>query len=347
MKTVLKRAITLLLLLAIVFTYSTVSYAEQSTVAFADVSQDAWYYSEVVSAYNAGIMVGTSKELFEPDSAVTREMFITALLRVFDIDPAKIFDEYYEGRRTNFFADTEVGSWYYDSVCWGAMENVSIIAGIGVNERGSKIFGVGSPITRQDMATFILRILRLYHITLPETTDSGKEFTDEISDYAKEAVDILRKSGIVYGTDDGIFSAKKTATRAEAAAILLRISESLKTATAEFQFAQDTVRGYSYRDSADQSNALNSCTEKQTVSDFIEALNSLRLLSVSRMDISEFQSLCSEYYVFNVEYANPDYLRSFTVIIEKSAEPTYIYKNGYCYRVGDGQLKLIEDQFVK
>lgn len=238
-----ERIISIFLVISMLVCCGTVCYADESVSPFTDVDSDAWYYDEVIGAYNEGIMVGTSKDKFEPDAVMTREMFVTALLRTFDIDATEILENYYGGMRTGFFYDVEY-KWYADSVCWAAQEDVRIVAGIGKNEKGFKIFGVGMSVSRQDMATFVSRVLERYYLTLPDDADASKEFKDEISDYAKEAVEVLRKSGIVHGTDDGVFSAKKNSTRAEVAAILFRLHNKLKNASARFDF--DTEDAYSF-----------------------------------------------------------------------------------------------------
>ena len=74
------------------------------------------------------------------------------------------------------------------------------------------------------MATFIYRYAKKYNITLEETYFPAKSFSDawNISDFAKEAVELMRLTGIVTGTDKGEFLPKNGATRAEAATVFMR-----------------------------------------------------------------------------------------------------------------------------
>ena len=84
---------------------------------------------------------------------------------------------------------------------------------------GDKMFGIGMPITREDMATILWN-----GISKKVTAEKGKKFADDddISDYAKEAVVMLRRIGIVEGSGNNMFAPKLNATRAEAAAMLYR-----------------------------------------------------------------------------------------------------------------------------
>ena len=57
------------------------SFVSTATLPFTDVSQSAWYYKAVGSAYTGGLFSGTSEKTFSPDAAMTRGMFVTVLSR--------------------------------------------------------------------------------------------------------------------------------------------------------------------------------------------------------------------------------------------------------------------------
>ena len=46
-------------------------YLEDTSLPFADISPDAWYYSYVQAAYSFGIINGKSETLFDPDAGLT------------------------------------------------------------------------------------------------------------------------------------------------------------------------------------------------------------------------------------------------------------------------------------
>ena len=88
-------------------------------------------------------------------------------------------------------------------------------------------FGIGTSVTRQDLAVMIYRAISKELPKLGET----QTFADDalIAEYAKEAVSALASLGIITGHDDGSFAPTKTATRAEASAIFARLIEFMET----------------------------------------------------------------------------------------------------------------------
>ena len=107
------------------------------------------------------------------------------------------------------FSDVNKEEWYYPYIASGV--KLGWIQGIS-----ETLFGVGSPLTRQDMAVLIERASGI------ESGISQALFSDDnlISDYAKEAVYRLRNKGIINGDDENRFNPKSFATRAEAAKII-------------------------------------------------------------------------------------------------------------------------------
>ncbi|MDY4212287.1 MAG: S-layer homology domain-containing protein, partial [Eubacteriales bacterium] len=82
-------------------------------------------------------------------------------------------------------------------------------------------FGIGMNITREDMAVMIYRA---YRLNVKKIGEYEKEFAfaddENISDYAKEAVYVLKNMSVINGTDNGNFAPKSLATRAEASKML-------------------------------------------------------------------------------------------------------------------------------
>ena len=46
-------------------------YLDDNPLPFSDVSQDAWYYAYVQTAYNFGIINGKSETIFDPNAGLT------------------------------------------------------------------------------------------------------------------------------------------------------------------------------------------------------------------------------------------------------------------------------------
>ena len=178
---------------------------------FTDVKKNDWFYDSVKYTYENGLMKGVADTEFGPDSAVTRAMFVTVIYRM-EKEPQT---------KDCSFTDTESGSYYEKAVAW-ANEN-GIVSGISEDS-----FAPNEPITREQMAAIIFRYAAFkgYDITANGSTD----YTDNgnISEYAKDAVIWAAENSVMTGNPDGNFAPKENTTRAQAAAVFMRIIENLK-----------------------------------------------------------------------------------------------------------------------
>ena len=144
-----------------------------------------------------------------PNKNVTREEFVKML-----VVSANLTEQaHYE------FDDVDNQSWAYPYI----MKAVS--AGIvkGISETS---FGVGKYITREDMAVLASRVLG----SNEEETNIIFEDLNDISDYAISAVSLMNSKQIIKGYDDGSFKPKALSTRAEAAVVIYRVINALKSA---------------------------------------------------------------------------------------------------------------------
>lgn len=163
-------------------------------LGFTDVAPGAWYYDAVAYVSENGLMNGVDTGIFDPDGSLTRAMVWTILARI-------------EG------ADTEGGeTWYAKARDW-AMET-------GVSD-GTDAMGA---ITREQLVTMLWR----------SRGEPGVDFlltardADSISSWAYEAMRWAVSEGIIEGDENGFISPAATATRAQAAAIIMRFIESAK-----------------------------------------------------------------------------------------------------------------------
>jgi hypothetical protein len=94
-----------------------------------------------------------------------------------------------------------------------------------VNGVGDGSFAPKENISRQDLCTILYRALLKLGIELPDPEPA--DFTDEaaVAAYAKEAVAVLKRLGIVSGRTDGSFDPRAFATREEAAKIICGIMD--------------------------------------------------------------------------------------------------------------------------
>ena len=170
---------------------------------YSDVTPAHWAYSAIEDLTKRGIVNGNDDGTFGPNDFITREAFVKMLVTAMD---AQI--DWYKTP----FGDVKDSAWYYNYVATAV--NAGIVNGIEDN-----FFGIGYNITRQDICVLIYRAFYA-----GETADDAdcNDF-GEVSDYAKTAVSVMYKNGILQGDDDGNFNPKQSATRAEVAAIFSRL----------------------------------------------------------------------------------------------------------------------------
>ncbi|MBR0276931.1 MAG: S-layer homology domain-containing protein, partial [Clostridia bacterium] len=169
---------------------------------FEDIDSVSWAYESIASLAKDGVISGRSESVFDPMGNVTREEFGKMLVCVLKLDIVSYNGEY---------TDVTNGEWYSDYIATAIANN--ICQGIGGNN-----FGVGLPITRQDMCVMIYNAIKGYAGVKSEENS----FIDgaSISDYAKMAVSSLAEIDLVHGTDTKEFLPKNNTTRAEAAVLL-------------------------------------------------------------------------------------------------------------------------------
>ena len=186
--------------------------------SFRDVKDGDWYAPCVEYVYEKGLMNGISEDTFEPESTMTRAMFVTVLGRMKGIDP----EQYTELS----FHDVKQGLWYSPYVAWASENGV-------VNGMPDHSFHPLDNVTRQDAACMIARYLNAEGISLDE--ESAKPFPDaaHIASYALESVELMSRVGLIRGDERGNFNPLDNITRAEAATILMRLDQKLEASETE------------------------------------------------------------------------------------------------------------------
>ena len=156
-------------------------------------------------------MNGTDETHFAPDEPLTRAMLVTILWRM-EKEPVVNYRMPFE--------DVESESYYTEAVRWAASEKVVN----GVTETG---FAPDDSVTREQIAAIIFRYAK-YKDTAPKDAWAIRlDYTDlaDVSEYAAEGVMFCTLKGIMQGKGENYFAPKDNATRAEAAAILKRVTE--------------------------------------------------------------------------------------------------------------------------
>ena len=176
---------------------------------FLDVKSNDWFYDDVLDAYDAGYMEGITKNTFKPNSPLSRAQAAYTF--------AKVAEAELEGLVvTSDFEDVTASTTYATAITWANEAGVEIGYGNGK-------FGPNDSLTREQLA---LMLYRTYGNGAEVLTWEG-DFTDQddVSDWAEAAVRWAVQMDLLEGTDAGELLPQGTVTRAEAAALLLRVVE--------------------------------------------------------------------------------------------------------------------------
>ena len=185
--------------------------ADDPLAAFTDLDAAAWYAGDVRWALTEGVMDGMGGGVFAPGGAVSRAMVAQVLWKLAG-SPV-----------VNYalpFTDVGSGALYTEAVRWAA--SARLVQGY---EDGT--FRPENPVTRQELATMLYRWARTKGLGYDGDLWAFRlDFTDaaEVSDWADEAVHWMVQSGVLNGRGAGLLAPGGTATRAELAAILHRLT---------------------------------------------------------------------------------------------------------------------------
>ncbi len=177
------------------------------TELFSDLAGYDWAADAIATLYEKNIIAGVGDGQFQPAGQTTREQFVKMFVQLSGVTLL-------EGGQS--FDDVDAGAWYAPYLA--TAKQMGIIEG-----RPDGSFGVGEPISRQDVMVMLQRGLEAMQVAVPEGTPVA--FTDQADTaaYAAQAVEQLSAAGIVVGDDTGAFRPNDTCSRAEAAVIFSRV----------------------------------------------------------------------------------------------------------------------------
>lgn len=177
-----------------------------------DVFPDSWYYEAVDQAVDAGLMVGDADGGLFPDQTITRSQLAALLYRCSG-------EEVTSYARMNCpFRDLAAESYYWDAVCWAWGKGL-------FGTYAGEDFGPDDPVSRQELSKIFADFLRCRGTELPAGSEVLQSYTDaeEIAFWARGAVETISASGLMRGNDSHEFLPDVMATRAQIAAILVRM----------------------------------------------------------------------------------------------------------------------------
>lgn len=184
---------------------SAVFTGKYTSVPFNDVSYGDWYYNAVQFVYSKGIMDGVDYYKFAPNGTITRGMIVTMLWRM--------AGEPFEMPVTSF-TDVEIGRYYTTAVAWACRNGIA-------DGMGESTFGPNDAITREELVTLLYRYAQYFGHSCIGTSIEGFADAGSVSSYAYNAMCWAYKAGVVTGTTGSRLNPQGTASRAEAAQMIM------------------------------------------------------------------------------------------------------------------------------
>ena len=164
---------------------------ETPVFPFYDVTARDWYYSAVKYVYEKGLMDGVDVGVFAPNDTLTRAMVWTIIARAEGVDT------------------TGGATWYAKAQEWVTAKGISD----GENPSAA--------ITRQELVTMLYRLAGEPAVSGTITAPDASS----VSTWAQSAMTWAMNIGLVEGDENGAVTPTATATRAQAAALIMRYLE--------------------------------------------------------------------------------------------------------------------------
>jgi chitodextrinase len=184
-------------------------------VTFGDIANH-WARNEIEVLASRYIVSGVSSTEFQPDRLITRAELAKLLVGMLALDPNTVMPG--SAPSTPSFTDVSPDSWYYSVV--------EMASATGLIKGDAGLFRPNDPVTRQEMAVMLGRALGAGY-TVPADAKQSLPFSDasDIAPWASDGVAAAWYWGLMQGMGDNEFQPHGNATRAQAAAVVLRMLE--------------------------------------------------------------------------------------------------------------------------
>lgn len=181
-----------------------------SKVAALQDIQGNWAAQYISDLVDQGVLKGVSSTSFAPNAVVTRGMFVTVLGQL---------EKASADNKATKFKDVSASAYYAPYVNWATSTGI-------INGVGDQRFAPDRTLSRQDAAVILEKYLK-YKKASTAVTNDGTAFPDanQISPYAKEAVNSIQGLGIMSGKEAGFFAPKDGILRSEVAKIITLVME--------------------------------------------------------------------------------------------------------------------------
>ena len=176
-----------------------------ASAAFADVPAGSWAEASINRCVQSGLFQGETATRFGMGRPMTRAAFTVVLCRFFGWELIKPEQPTYTDVR-------DPARWYYSAV--------ETACAHGAITRQTENFRPNDPITREEMAVMLVRALG-YTTLAGQAQEQEIPFTDVTTN--KGYIAMAYEMGIINGTSGTTFSPERTATREQAAVMLMRL----------------------------------------------------------------------------------------------------------------------------
>ncbi|MBE7014203.1 MAG: S-layer homology domain-containing protein [Ruminococcaceae bacterium] len=181
----------------------TPQYDEKPKTYFNDIEGFDWAKDAITKLAELGVVNGKADGVYAPSDTVTRAELVKMVISAFSIP---------NGKETKEFTDVNTDDWYYTFV--NSAYDSGILKGIDDNT-----FSPDGFVTREMAATVLFRVCNFKNISLDANLKTFND-SENISEYAKVAVETLAGNSYINGYEDLTFKPQGNVTRAEIAVLI-------------------------------------------------------------------------------------------------------------------------------
>ncbi len=205
-----------------------VTKSSHASLPFEDINKEAWYIEGITFCYINEIVNGVNSYTYEPDNSVTRAQFVKMLATLNGVNLKE-----YESTESSF-TDVKIGQWFHSAVTWASSKGY-------VNGIGGDLFAPDQKITREQLAKLMYVYAEKNGIDVSEKDDLSK-FTDAdcIGPWAYEYMKWAVGSGLINGVGTDTIAPAASATRAQAARIMMLFIRNMVYGECEHSFSEKT-----------------------------------------------------------------------------------------------------------
>lgn len=178
-----------------------------------------WSEDNILFLSSEKIINGVGNNEFRPNDNITRAQYISMILKALDLN--------FEAKDSSGFTDIKPNAWYHDTV------ETALELGL-VTGYEDHTFRPDNPVTRQEMAAIAVRASHYKIAKQPGSDEIDLSMLDNyndknsISSWARNSVAIAANQGLLRGRANNLFEPNGISTRAEGAAVVKRLYDSIK-----------------------------------------------------------------------------------------------------------------------